>query len=211
MAERITILSAADESAALRRAAAMLRKGRVGIIPTDTVYGIAALACDPLAVDKVITVKRRPAGKPLPVQIADLDQAEALALMNDSAREIAMEFWPGPLTMVLSRRPGFDLPHQPPDTIGLRMPDSSFCLGLIRTAGYLVVPSANPEGTGPPARPEEIDAGLLAEVDFLVDAGECPGGVESTVVDLRGAPILLREGAIGGERLLGGREGLPEG
>lgn len=183
----------------VRVVAEMLTGGAVGVIPTDTVYGLAAVANDRSAVARVLEIKDRPADKPLTVQVASLREARLLAELDDTAEALAERFWPGPLTMILPRRPGgaAGLPFQEAESIGLRIPDDDFCASLIEHAGYLVVPSANRRGMAAPVRAEEMSAELLEEVDFVVNAGACSGGVESTVVDLTGGAVRVkREGAV---------------
>jgi L-threonylcarbamoyladenylate synthase len=181
----------------VERCAEALRAGGVGIIPTDTVYGLAALASDERAVERVMRLKDRAADKPLPVQVASALDANLLGAADSPAAVALIErFWPGPLTIVMERRQGIDLPFQPAGTIGLRIPDSRFCLALIMEAGYLVVPSANPPGAAPPVTPGDIEPAIRQAVDFIVEAGPCAGGVESTVVDISAGVNVLREGAI---------------
>jgi L-threonylcarbamoyladenylate synthase len=183
----------------VERTAEVLLRGGLGLIPTDTVYGIAALATDEEAVRRVLRLKERSPDKPLPVHVASMREANILAKADGvTAMALADKFWPGALTMVLKRRtgPGTHLPLQPPESIGLRIPDNMFCLALIEHAGFLVVPSANPPGAPSPRTLQDIQAGIREELDFTVDAGACPLGVESTVVDLTGKATVLREGAI---------------
>lgn len=182
--------------------AGILRGGGVGVVPTDTVYGIAALAADADAVSRVMELKRRAEGKPLPVLVATAWDANFLAEADSPAAVALIEaFWPGALTVVMPRRPGPELAFQEKASIGLRMPDSPFCLALIVAAGYVVAPSANVAGERPPVRFEDVDASLLEAVDFAVDAGECPGGVASTVVDITTGLEVLREGAVPAEAI----------
>lgn len=196
---RIRIEEGAFSPEDVERAAAELASGGVGVIPTDTVYGIAALASNEAAVGRVLRIKERPPGKPLPVQVASLQDANAIGIADSPAvAALAGRFWPGPLTIVMERRPGVELPFQDPATIGVRVPASPLCIALIEKAGRLVVPSANAPGRPAPVTPSLIPAELLEAVDFLVDAGRCPLGVESTVVDVTGGVRVVREGAIPG-------------
>ena len=181
------------------RAAQVIRDGGVGVIPTDTVYGIAALASNEKAVRKVLQLKERSLDKPLPVHVASMREANSLALADGpAAAALTNNFWPGAVTIVLARRtgPGAHLPLQPAGSIGLRIPDSMFCLALIEHAGFLVVPSANSPGAPPPGTLGDVPVGIIEEADFTVNAGACPLGVESTVVDLTGEAAVLREGAV---------------
>ena len=181
----------------VRLVSGMLQEGAVGIMPTDTVYGLAALATDEPAVARVLDIKRRPADKPLPVQVGTVREADLLADVGGPAAALAERFWPGPLTMVLPRRPGsLHLPFQLEDSVALRVPDEMFCLAVLEHAGWLVVPSANRSGAPAPVTLREADPGLLEAVDFAVDAGACAAEMESTVVDLTGEPRVVREGAV---------------
>jgi L-threonylcarbamoyladenylate synthase len=194
---RVEIEKAGFSSSDVERAAEILVSGGVGIIPTDTVYGLAALAVNEGAVERLLEIKERPAGKPPPVQISKVADADRLAFADEPDAIALMEkFWPGPLTLVLRRREGIDLPFQERESLALRMPDSAFCLELIETAGFLVVPSANRSGEPPPVSVEEVAREIVGLADFIVDGGACRGGVESTVVDLTGGLRVLREGAI---------------
>ncbi len=189
----------------VRLVAGILSGGGVGVIPTDTVYGLAALATDAGAVGRLSKIKERPADRPMPVQVASTREAGMLAVLDRPASALAERFWPGPLTMVLPRRAGAGpkLPLQPEESIGLRIPDHDFCVSLIEHAGYLVVPSANPRGAAAPTSVAELAPELLEQIDFVVDGGTCPNGVESTVVDLTGGEVLvLREGAIPAEEII---------
>ena len=193
----VNIKQAGFSSGDVERAAQILISGGVGIIPTDTVYGLAAMAANDDAVKRLIEVKGRPAGKPFTVQISKTADADRLAFADEHDAVALMEkFWPGPLTLVLRRREGIDLPFQDSERLGLRIPDNDFCLQLIETAGFLVVPSANRSGESPPASVEEVAPEIVGVVDFIVDGGTCEGGVESTVVDLTGVLQVPREGAL---------------
>ena len=186
----------------IERCAGVLAAGGIGVVPTDTVYGIAALATSAEAVERLMALKRRAADKPLPVQVATAWDANLLGVADGPTAAALIEaFWPGPLTMVVERRGEVALPFQDSSTIGLRIPASEFCRALITTAGYLVVPSANLPGKRPPVTAGELAGEVLDSVDFVVDAGPCPGGVESTVVDITTGVKVLREGALTSEAL----------
>ncbi|MBK5092305.1 MAG: threonylcarbamoyl-AMP synthase [Actinobacteria bacterium] len=208
---RAQIGPAGFSSSDVERAAEILAGGGVGIIPTDTVYGLTALASHEGAVKRLLDIKDRPAGKPPPVQISEAADAHMLTFAEKpDAVALMKKFWPGPLTIVLRRREGVDLPFQERESLALRMPDNSFCLELIRAAGFLVVPSANRSGEPPPVSVEEVAHEVVGLVDFVVDGGACKSGAESTVVDLTGGLQVLREGAITREeieRALGESEG----
>lgn len=199
---RMKIEQAGFSSGDVERVAQILASGGVGIIPTDTVYGLAALAAHDGAVRRLLEIKGRPAGKPPPVQISNVADADRLTFAGEPDAVALMEkFWPGPLTLVLRRREGIDLPFQEGESLGLRMPDNDFCLRLIDAAGFLAVPSANRSGEPPPASAEEVAREIVGLADFIVDGGVCGGGVESTVVDLTGELQVLREGAVTREEI----------
>lgn len=184
-------------------ACAFLEKGAVGVMPTDTVYGLVALAEQSGAVARIFELKGREASKPLPVLVADRKDAEALVFADrPDARRLMEAFWPGPLTLVMRRRPGVELPFQDPGTLGLRMPDCPFCLAVIERAGFIVAPSANLSGEPPPTCFDDVDQELLRSVGFALDGGACAGGVQSTVVGLTGEIEVLREGAIPAKTVL---------
>jgi len=177
--------------------------GAVGVMPTDTVYGLVAPGADRRAVLRVLEIKGRPPDKPLPLLVSGPEDALRLAFAGGAeARRLMDAFWPGPLTLVMKRRPGFTLPAQDEETIGLRMPECPLCIAVIERSGFIVAPSANRSGARAPASFAEVDAGLLEDVEFAVDAGACPGGRESTVVDLTCGIRILREGAVPAERVM---------
>lgn len=184
---------------ALDDAAAALADCALVVIPTDTVYGLAARPDDPSATGRLFEAKGRPRQLELPILVANADQAERVARLDDRARVLGERFWPGALTLVLPRTPearNWDLGGDP-DTVGVRIPDHPLALALLETTGPLAVTSANPSGV-PPLR----DAGsLVAAFGDRVAIYLCEEvpleGVASTVVDLaHGEPEVLREGAV---------------
>lgn len=187
--------------AAVRRAAVLLRRGRLVSFPTETVYGLGADATSDRAVGAIYAAKRRPAFNPLIVHVSDLNGARRLAIFNAAAERLARRFWPGPLTLVLRRRPGARvsarLSHRLP-TIALRMPADPVARALIREAGRpLAAPSANRSGRVSPTRAAHVRASLGGRVAMVLDGGACPVGVESTIVDASGGTIrLLRPGGV---------------
>ena len=168
----------------------VLDSGGVVVIPTDTVYGVAARLDRPDAVGRLFEVKQRPRSKPIALLVPDLEAAQAIAEFSPEAVQRAAE-WPGALTLVLrSRRP---LPVLGGDgsTVGVRMPDHAWTLQLMRRVGPLPTTSANPSGSPTAASIEEIVDELGDGVDLYVDGGrlEAP---PSTVVSLIGKPEILR-------------------
>jgi L-threonylcarbamoyladenylate synthase len=180
------------------RATQLLRAGHVIGFPTDTVYGLAALASDPRAVRRVYELKGRPLRQPLVLMIGDPQAAEAWAQVDERARRFMERWWPGPLTLILPARPGLRPPLVTgrPRGIGIRIPDHPGALDLLRTSGEaLATTSANLSGQEP-AR-TALEAAWVRGVAMVLDAGGSPGGVPSTVLELTGPePRVLRDGAI---------------
>jgi L-threonylcarbamoyladenylate synthase len=180
-------------------AAAALRHGSLVVFPTETFYGLGALATLPAALARLQAAKLRPGGKPLPLVAADADMAFALwAEVSPAARRLADAFWPGPLTLVAPAAPGLrDLVTQG-GAVGVRVPGAELARELCRRAGGPVIStSANPSGGPPPASVEALDPELLSRVDLVLDGGDTPGGLPSTVVELGvGGPRLVRAGAV---------------
>ncbi|VDG77061.1 translation factor SUA5 [Actinobaculum suis] len=193
-------------SPAFAAARAAVAAGELIVLPTDTVYGIG---CDPLnreAVTRLLTAKGRGRDKPSPVLISSLDDARRLTVgIPPVAEQLAAEFWPGALTIVLPARPeiGWDL-GETGGTVALRMPDNEIALELLRECGPLAVTSANLTGQPPARTAAEAQAQLGEKVAVYLDGGSVRGGVPSTIVRVNtsrpaaGAPQLeiLRHGAI---------------
>ncbi|HHN73345.1 MAG TPA: threonylcarbamoyl-AMP synthase [Thermopetrobacter sp.] len=185
------------------RAVAALRAGRLVAFPTETVYGLGADATSDAAVAAIFAAKGRPRFNPLIIHVADADAAAALGCMGAPARRLAEAFWPGPLTLVVPRAP--HCPVSPLacaglDTIALRVPSHPLALAMLRAFGRPVAaPSANVSGRLSPTEAEHVAEGPLADhVEVILDGGECPVGVESTIVGIvgQGPPRLLRPGGI---------------
>ncbi len=181
-------------------AAAALRRGGVVAYPTETFYGLGARADDAAALARLAAAKLRPGGKPLPLLAADEAQVRAVASLSDSlAQALARRFWPGPLTLVLPAAAPLDgAVTGDGGTVGIRIPGHALARALARGAGGAIVStSANLAGAPPVTRPEELAPELLARIDGVVDGGETPGGLPSTVVSVEGGEAsLLREGAV---------------
>lgn len=204
--ELVRVDPARPGQAAIAAAADALRAGGLVAFPTETVYGLGADARDEHAVRAVFAAKGRPPDNPLIVHVADLAGLhEVAARVSPLALELAQRFWPGPLTLVLDA-----LEHLPAVTTGhlttvaVRVPDHPVALALLRAAALPVAaPSANRSGRPSPTTAAHVVADLDHEpVALVLDAGPCPIGIESTVVDARGqAPVILREGAVTREAL----------
>ncbi len=184
----------------LARLAGILRRGGLVAVPTETVYGLAADALDARACARIYRAKGRPATDPLIVHLAAAVELEAVAEGNAAARRLADAFWPGPLTMVLPRRPAVPaLVSAGLSSVAVRVPAHPLFRRLLRLTGRpLAAPSANPFGYVSPTTAEHVRAGLGGRIGHILDGGSCAVGVESTIVDLRdpARPKLLRPGAI---------------
>ena len=198
------ILSANSDG--LGVAAEILRRGGLVAFPTDTVYGVGCRAGDPAALDWLFVLKGRPPDRRVAWLLADRAAADELGLEVDArAERLAGRFWPGPLTLVLRRRT-----PQPGDaTLGVRVPDHPVTHRLLSTTGPLATSSANRTGE-PEARTVSEVLAAFGDVpggtglDAVVDGGEAPGGVSSSVVDLSVTPArLLREGALSRKQIEG--------
>lgn len=192
-------------SAHLRRLAQVLRRGGLVAIPTETVYGLAAPALDAKACRAIFRAKGRPANDPLIVHVLDLAHAEQLAEFNAVARRVVRRFWPGPLTIVLPRKACVpDIVTSGGDTVALRAPAHPLAREMLELAGVpLAAPSANPFSYISPTSAAHVQQGLGNRIGHILDGGECPIGVESTVLDLTNPnrPRILRPGAISAAQL----------
>jgi L-threonylcarbamoyladenylate synthase len=193
----------------ITRAAEAIARGDLVAFPTETVYGLGADALNPEAVARIFQAKERPADNPLIVHVARVDALDELAAaVPEIARSLAAAFWPGPLTLVLPRRPVVpDITTGGLDTVALRMPDHAVALALIEACGRpLAAPSANRSGRPSPTRAEDVIEDLGERVAVVLDAGPCTVGLESTVLDVSGvvsggAPVLLRPGGVSREAI----------
>ena len=195
----------ADDPAAIEEAAVLLRRGGLVAFPTETVYGLGADAFQPIAVARVFEVKARPSFDPLIVHLADAGELARVSPADDPRiGALAARFWPGPLTLVLPRRPEVpDLVTAGLDTVGVRVPAHPAARRLIAAAGTPVAaPSANPFGYVSPTTASHVAELLGPAVDLVLDGGPCRVGVESTVLSLAGeSPVILRPGGVPREAL----------
>jgi len=189
---------AAPDAAGIAHAADILRGGGLVGMPTETVYGLAADATNPVAVAEVFDAKARPSFDPLIVHAADAESAFALArAVPRLARDLAAAFWPGPLTIVLAKTPRLgDLVTSGLPTVALRVPGHEVARRLIRAAGVPVAaPSANRFGRVSPTTAQHVIEEMGEAVDLVLDGGPCVTGLESTVVALRHERVhVLRPG-----------------
>jgi L-threonylcarbamoyladenylate synthase len=194
----------APDAAGIARAAAILRAGGLVAFPTETVYGLGAHALDPQAVRGIFEAKRRPADDPLIVHLAHVDRLEQVAMGNPVAARLGKLFWPGPLTLVLPRRP-----NVPPevtaglDTVAVRVPDHAVAGALLLACGVpLAGPSANLFGRPSPTRAQHVLDDLDGRIDAVLDGGSTSVGVESTIVDVSRRPArLVRPGGLAAEAI----------
>ena len=187
--------------AAIEEAAALIRDGQTVAVPTETVYGLAGRADSGDAVARIYGAKGRPSFNPLIVHVGEMAQAELLAVFDDTARQLAKAFWPGPLTLVLPVRataPLASLTTAGLDTIALRTPAHRAMRDLLEAAGLpLAAPSANASGSISPTRAEHVARSLDGRIPFIIDDGPTSLGLESTIVAIVGGKVrLLRPGPI---------------
>ena len=184
----------------IQEAAELIRRGRLVAFPTETVYGLGANALDPTAVALIYEAKGRPAGSPLIVHAASIEMARELAAeWPEAAETLARRYWPGPLTLVLPKRPCVpDIVTAGLGTVGLRVPAHPVALALIRAAGVpIAAPSANRFSGLSPTTAGHVRDSLGSRVDLILDGGPTDVGIESTVLSLAGErPVLLRPGMI---------------
>lgn len=196
----------AASRANLSAAAAALRAGEVVAFPTETVYGLGADATNGRAVARVFEVKGRPRFNPLIVHVPDLARAERLAEFTQVARRLAGAFWPGPLTLILKRKPGCGLSELVTaglDTVAIRIPDHPLAQALlIETDRPLAAPSANSSGHVSATQARHVESDFGREIAWVIDGGATAHGIESTVLDVTGGrAVLLRAGAVPSETI----------
>ena len=182
---------------AIDEAIVALRLGKLVVIPTDTVYGVAADPRQPEAVAALFGAKGRPEDKAIPVLGADVADLEEIVVFNDAARRVAQRYWPGPLTLILERAETFtaDLGGKRKDTVAVRVPKEPRAIELLKRTGPLAVTSANASGKKEATTVDEARAALGSSVAVFIDGGRC-AGLPSTIVFLAGERRVLREGAI---------------
>jgi L-threonylcarbamoyladenylate synthase len=182
------------------KAVHLLRAGKLVAFPTETVYGLGADATNPVAVGRIFAAKGRPATNPLIVHVADARIARRYAKQwPKEAEELALRFWPGPLTLVVPKADAI-VPEVTAglETVGLRSPDHPLALALLKAFdGPIAAPSANRSNRVSPTTADHVRRELGDAVDLILDGGPCHVGIESTVLDLtRPTPLILRPGAV---------------
>ena len=189
----------------IKAAAAIINNGGLVAFPTETVYGLGANALDADAVARIYEAKGRPSDNPMIVHIARAsDIGQLTPLLSADIVAIIDNFWPGPLTMVLKKKPGVpDRTTGGLDTVAVRMPDSKAALSLINMAGCpIAAPSANLSGSPSPTRAKDVIADMDGRIDAVISGEDCRVGIESTVVDMTGdVPTILRPGIITAENI----------
>ena len=204
----------------LAEASALLARGELVAMPTETVYGLAGDARDGRAVARIYEAKGRPSFNPLIVHLPDLAAADRIAVLDDAAHDLADACWPGALTLVLPLRPGSGIAPLVTaglDTVAIRVPAHPVAQALLRRfGGPLAAPSANPSGrisATTAAHVADPVTGLGGRIAAVLDAGACPVGVESTIIGWQdGRPVLLRPGGLPAEAIaaaLGGPVATP--
>lgn len=188
------------DGALIQEAGEIIRGGGLVAFPTETVYGLGGDALNPLSSRKIYAAKGRPSDNPLIVHIADMEALPLIAEeVPESAGKLAGRFWPGPLTMILKKSE--KVPYETTgglDTVAVRMPVNRIARELIRAAGgYVAAPSANRSGRPSPTSARYVSEDLAGRVEMIIDGGDVPIGLESTIVDLTvDRPVILRPGYI---------------
>ena len=196
----IISLNKNDEQSILDECAHALRLGNAICIPTDTVYGLAASVKSADGIDKIFALKNRPREIELPVLVNDLPQAESMGIFPIRSKKLAERFWPGALTIVVNRQPGFDvLLGTNQDTVGIRCPDDEFVRRLCELVGPLVTTSANAHGETPCTTAQDC-ANSFPDV-LIVDGGVRNAPPSSVVQEIDGDLKILRAGAISESQL----------
>ncbi len=204
--ETIRLSEVGPEVAAIK-AAAVLRAGGVILYPTDTLYGLGADALSDEALLKVQKIKGRDEKKPVHAIVADIEMAGTYGVLNDAGLALARAFWPGPLTLILKKKPGTSTGiARGLDTFGVRVPKNDFCLELAQEFGKpFTTTSANKSGEESKLSVPEIvtQLGTASEnIDLIIDAEELPPSLPSTIVDVHSSnSVILREGAISSETI----------
>lgn len=202
-----TLLLNAENSGATETVAEILKNGGLAAIPTETVYGLAANAFDPVACANIFKAKGRPGDNPLIVHICNMDMLkDVVEEVPEKAKILAEKFWPGPLTMIMKKSdkiPMVTSANLP--TVAVRFPAHPVAQRIIAEAGLpLAAPSANLSGSPSPTTFEHCVHDLLGRVDAIIDGGPCAVGVESTIISFaEETPMLLRPGYVTLEQLRG--------
>ncbi|MGP3667580.1 MAG: L-threonylcarbamoyladenylate synthase [Candidatus Bathyarchaeota archaeon] len=188
----------------LKLAASIVKRNGLVVYPTETVYGLGANPFSMEAVKKVFNVKGRKEDKPIPIIVSSLDEALKLAYFSEKALKLAENFWPGPLTIILPRKPLTPDFLGSREFVGVRVPNNASTLKLVKICGgFLTGTSANVSGQPAPVTAEEAERQIGKHVDLIIDGGRTFYGLSSTVVDLSSGEVkVLRVGPIKIEDIL---------
>jgi L-threonylcarbamoyladenylate synthase len=180
-----------------------LESGGLVAFPTDTVYGLAACPWNEDAVQRLYHVKQRPKELPIPLLLSDATEIDRVAVLPERCRRLPELFWPGGLTLVLSKKASVSESITDRPTVAVRVPDLPLARDIIRQAGgILAVTSANISGAPSPVTAQDVEEQLGGRIALILDGGPCRAGVPSTVLDCSSSPpVILRHGVIGAGRL----------
>ena len=193
-----TIVLPTNISDAISQALEVLENGGLVAFPTDTVYGVGALAFDAASIESIYAAKDRPVEKAIPILLGGPEVLDKVSMdVPATAEKLAARFWPGPLTLVVPKHPNLPDVVSATPTVGVRVPDHPLARELLRAAGPMAVTSANISGQESPKTAGDVYRQLNGRIPLILDGGETPGGVSSTVVDCLGIdPVILREGPV---------------
>ena len=193
-----TVVLPADKPEKLSRALKVLMDGGLVAFPTDTVYGLGAMAFNPQAILRLYQAKGRSSDNPIPVLIASAAELPLVASRTSPmVHRLAEHFWPGPVTLVVWRVVNLPKEIGPTPTVGVRVPDHALAQKLLAAAGPLAVTSANRSGHLPSHTAAQVLDELDSRIELILDGGVTPGGKPSTVVDCtQSVPKILRKGPI---------------
>jgi len=183
----------------VKEAVQILKNGGVIVFPTDTVYGLGADAFNSKAVERIYEIKKRPRHLPLPLLLGDVSQVTMIAeSVPEIGWSLASHFWPGGLTLVLPKAASLPTYLAKGSTVAVRVPNHPICLALGKHLGRPIIgTSANISGQRSSLTADEVEQQLGDKVDLIIDGGKCPGGGESTIVDVTGdRPVVLRQGIV---------------
>jgi L-threonylcarbamoyladenylate synthase len=188
----------------IQTALQILQSGGIVAFPTDTVYGLGALAFNNNAIESIYTAKDRPIEKAIPILIGNLSDLDKVAKdIPNMALRFAARFWPGPLTCVIPKKQTLPSAVSATPTVAVRIPDHHDARSLLRAAGPMAVTSANISGKPSPSTAQEVYNQLNGRIPLILDGGKTKGGIPSTLVDCTGKePVILREGPISLSELL---------
>ncbi len=197
--EIIKIINPTESYPDIERAASIIRAGGLVVFPTETVYGLGGNGTDPAAATKIYEAKGRPSDNPLILHLAQPSDAESYAVTNENYYRLAAAFMPGPLTIILPKKPTVpDRVTGGLPSVALRCPSHPVAHALIEAAGLpIAAPSANISGRPSPTNARYAIEDLSGRVDMIIDGGDCEIGLESTIISLnRDGALLLRPGAV---------------